>query len=211
MSLLAQSLTCRHLQWLWFNVPPPVFPSFSDTLSSSETHTAKCGGFPERVAQNSARHRLLYCGCKHLHREFLFALSVSTSFNSFLSLWIILLILPNSPFTEHITIIHSEWNLQRRWVLFCFFIFFKYCSDSLQMWSAVNLRLICVTSVFQLLLMVNPESPPWPSLESSSRSQQGTLGRFSEFPVVSHNSVVLNIFPEEGQKIVLSYQRFPSV
>lgn len=43
---------------------------------------------------------------------------------------------------------------------------------------------ICVVSVFQLLLMVNPESPPWPSLEFSSQSQQGVLGKFSELPMV---------------------------
>lgn len=79
------------------------------------------------------------------------------------------------------------------------FFIIKYCSDSLQMWTAVNYGRICVASVFQLLLMVNPESPPWPSLESSSQSQQGILGRFSEFPVVSHNRVVLIIFPQEAE------------
>ncbi len=52
---------------------------------------------------------------------------------------------------------------------------------------------------FQLLLMVNPESPPWPSLEFSSRSQQGALGKFSELPVVYIISLLSFIFPEEGK------------
>lgn len=52
--------------------------SFSDAVSTSEAHTTECGGFPQRVAQNSARHRLLYCRCEHLHGEFMFVLSAST-------------------------------------------------------------------------------------------------------------------------------------
>lgn len=37
-----------------------------------------------------------------------------------------------------------------------------------------------VSFVFQLLLMENPESPPWPSLGFSSQSQRGILGEFKD-------------------------------
>lgn len=63
--------------------------------------------------------------------------------------------------------------------------------------SDVDLKFV---SVFQLLLMVNPESPPWPSLEFSLQSQQGVLGKFSELPNgLYHLPVAFHIFPEEGK------------
>lgn len=102
----------------------------------------------------------------------------------FLSLWIIshVLILQKCfPFTEHTIIIHSERSLQRRWVVWSSWFSFVliHCKDK---WCRCCCW--CVMFVFQLLLTVNPESPPWLSLEFSSQSQQGILGKFSELPMV---------------------------
>ena len=46
------------------------------------------------------------------------------------------------------------------------------------------LLLMCLMFLLQLLLMVNPESRQWLSPGSSSQSQQGITGTFSELPMV---------------------------
>lgn len=52
--------------------PSLNFPSFSYSVPASEAHAAKCCGVSQRVAQNSAWHRLLHRWCEHLHSESMF-------------------------------------------------------------------------------------------------------------------------------------------
>lgn len=66
--------------------------SFSNTVSAAQAHAAKCSGFSERVAQNSARHCLLHCWCEHLHCKFTaFLALLSFNFKSSSSFYKLLL------------------------------------------------------------------------------------------------------------------------
>lgn len=55
---------------------------------------------------------------------------------------------------------------------------FLFLPHPLQGELVLGLILMFLMFVFQLLSMVNPESPPWLSLESSSQFRQGILGMF---------------------------------
>lgn len=60
----------QHVHVVWVYSVYRSLVSFSDTVPAAKAHAAKCSGFSERVAQNSARHCLLHCWCEHLHCEF---------------------------------------------------------------------------------------------------------------------------------------------
>lgn len=68
VSVPLDSMPHVHVVWVYSVYCSLV--SFSDTVPAAQAHAAKCSGFSERVAQNSARHCLLYCWCEHLHCEF---------------------------------------------------------------------------------------------------------------------------------------------
>lgn len=103
------------------------------------------------------------------------SLSVSLSVNNFS-----VFILQNISFLQNTLLSFTVSGVFKEGDLFCHHDFF---SSSTAKISSVGLVANVSHLVFQLLLMVNPESPPWLSLEFMSQSRQEILGKFSELPM----------------------------
>lgn len=156
----------QHVHVVWVYSVYRSLVSFSDTVSAAQAHAAKCSGFSERVAQNSARHCLLHCWCEHLHCEFTaFLALLFFNFKSSSSFYKLLLHSQHTLLAFTVSGIFKEGEL---------------CSSRLSSCS-IQLNWLLLSSVFQLLLMQSPVSPPWRSLEYSLQSQLETLGRFSKW------------------------------